>query len=173
MQTFSFFFFTKIWNYKLLSSVLFCFGLAFKELVFPWGNTGSRTKPVNTRWFLDKAGWWWDLRGSERIRRQPVLPGKSQRWLWGSRSNFEHQECKSALLYVTVPLLVSVGRPGPGWLFVRGHPSRLSVGPGRGDRVQLILDMHMLVSAEEGGSDEIFHSGFLGKNDSSTIETNS
>ena len=43
----------------------------------------------------------------------------------------------------------------------RGHSSILSLGPVQGDRVQLMLGVHWLVSANERECDEISHSGVL------------
>lgn len=160
------FFSTKIRNDKLLSCCMFClvsFWVVLKELVFPWGNEGSKTKPINTHWSVASLGYWQGMRGV-RADRTSVRASLS-----GSRSILQCQECRSALLYVTVPLFVFSWEVRARVNVRRGCPSRLSLGPVQGARVQLTLAIHRLVSAGEGGSNELFCSGALGRNGGTVV----
>lgn len=126
---------------------MFClvsFWVVLKELVFPWGNEGSKTKPINTHWSVASLGYWQGMRGV-RADRTSVRASLS-----GSRSILQCQECRSALLYVTVPLFVFSWEVRARVNVRRGCPSRLSLGPVQGARVQLTLAIHRLVSAGEG-----------------------
>ena len=152
---------------------MFCFvwfGLIFRELFFSWRNTGSKTKSVIST-DLSPAGLMaGHLRGkSDSNISLCFSPSEHLCLFWRTRNNLECQEYRSVLLYVTVPFFVFSWETRARVTVLRGHPSMLSLRPIQGDRVQLMLDVHWVVSANERDSDEIFHSGVLGKNGSSAI----